>query len=59
MKISISDEIMEWLDFSSKPWKPKEDTPAEIRQKIEKWLEELKQRSILSGDPKYKNEHDV
>ena len=50
----LDPELIKWLDTKSKPWKPKDDTPEEIRPQLEEWLKEvLEKEERLYGD--YRN----
>ena len=43
MRKLITQELLNWLDTSATPWKPKENAPKEIKEELNKWLTELEE----------------
>lgn len=41
MRIPCDPEIIKWIDTRAKPWKPKDDAPEDMAEKVREYLKKM------------------
>lgn len=50
MLMPMDVDLIKWLDYKAQPWKPKDDAPEDIKIRLNKKLEEMREKeNMING----------